>query len=209
MTQWATRLEVAISDPPEKVLEMPGAYLELARLHLCQRHFAGVDALLVLLANVGTEQRSLSFLLKVMALQAINAAKQGNMDTAVSTFHNILSLAQTGGYVRLFLDANDPSLVRLLHLAANNGVSASYARMILGHLGLQDGDGEETAVQPLSPREIEVLQHLAAGQTNRQIAEEMVVSLNTVKAHTRRLYDKLDVNNRTQAVARARQLNIL
>ena len=76
-------------------------------------------------------------------------------------------------------------------------------------MGLQNGEGEETAVQPLSPREIEVLQCLASGQTNRQIAEGMVVSLNTVKAHTRRLYEKLGVSNRTQAVARARDLNIL
>ena len=206
MEQWAARLEIDINDPLEKVLEMPGAYLELVRLRLCQRQFDGVDTLLAILANVGEEKRSLSFLLKVLLLQAISWAKQGTMDTAVSTFQRALSLARPGGYVRLFLDAIDPSLMRLLHLAANNGVSAAYARSILEHIDPQE---PERAVPPLSPREFEVLQYLASGQTNRQIADQMIVSLNTVKAHTRRLYNKLDVRNRTQAVTRARELNIL
>jgi LuxR family maltose regulon positive regulatory protein len=208
MTQWAARLQISVRDPLEKVLEMPLVYLELVRLHLCQRQFEGVDALLARLANIGEEQQSLSFLVMVLVCQALSRAKQGDMDTAVSIFHRALALAQPGGYIRLFLDSNDPSLVRLLHVAANNGVSANYARTILGHFGPQDGE-EATAVQPLSPREMEVLHYLASGLTNRQISEEMVVSLNTVKAHTRRLYDKLAVSNRTQAVARARDLNIL
>jgi LuxR family maltose regulon positive regulatory protein len=72
-----------------------------------------------------------------------------------------------------------------------------------------DLTGDEPAIQPLSSRELEVLQYLATGLTNRQIAEQMVVTINTVKAHTRRLYAKLDVSNRTQAVARARQLQLL
>lgn len=208
MEQWAARLGIAIDDTEEKILEMPSVYLELARYQLCLRQFTGVDGLLALLAKVGEEKQSLSFLLKVMVQQAISWAKQGDMATAVATFNQALSLAQPGGYVRLFLDNMDPSLGRLLHSAANNGMSASYARMILGHLAPQDDD-PDAAVQPLSPRELEVLQHLALGQTNRQIASEMVVSLNTVKAHTRRLYDKLGVSSRTQAVARARELNIL
>lgn len=206
--QWLNRLEVSVSDPAEKVAEMPVVYLELVRWQLARRQFDGVAALLTMLAELGEEKRSLSFLLKVMVLQAANWAKQGDMETAVTIFQRALSLAQPGGYIRLFLDSNDSSLVRLLHVAANNGVSAAYARTILSHLDPQEGEGE-TAVQPLSPREMEVLQYLASGLTNRQIAAEMVVSLNTVKAHTRRLYDKLDVSNRTQAVARARDLNLL
>lgn len=207
VSQWVERMDISLTDETEKILDYPGAYLELIRLHLQQRKFEGVEPLLANLAVVGEEQKSVSFLLKVQLLQSLHWAKQGDMTTAVSTFQQTLNLAQPGGYVRLFLDYNDPSLMRLLHQVANNGVSASYARLILSHI-LPSETEEETAVQPLSPREIEVLQYLAAGLTNRQIATEMIVSLNTVKAHTRRLYAKLDVNNRTQAVAKARELHL-
>jgi LuxR family maltose regulon positive regulatory protein len=112
------------------------------------------------------------------------------------------------------LNYQEPSLTRLLHLAAGNGkgssaatLAATFARTILGHLDPQQDS--EPDIQPLSPRELEVLQLLAAGRTNRQIAETMVVTINTVKAHTRRLYAKLHVNNRTSAVARARECALL
>jgi LuxR family maltose regulon positive regulatory protein len=64
-------------------------------------------------------------------------------------------------------------------------------------------------VEPLSERELEVLLHLAEGLTNRAIAKRLYLSLNTVKVHTRNIYGKLGVNNRTQAVARARELDLL
>jgi LuxR family maltose regulon positive regulatory protein len=64
-------------------------------------------------------------------------------------------------------------------------------------------------VEPLSEREIEVLQLIAEGLTNLEIAARLYLSLNTVKVHTRNIYGKLSVNNRTYAVARARALGIL
>jgi len=67
----------------------------------------------------------------------------------------------------------------------------------------------ETLVEPLSPRELEILNLIALGKTNQEIARQLVVSPGTVKAHTASIYRKLDVANRTEAVARARQLGIL
>ena len=67
----------------------------------------------------------------------------------------------------------------------------------------------EDQVKPLSERELEVLQYLAEGLTNREIANQLYLSLNTVKVHTRNIYGKLGVNNRTQAGARAKALGIL
>jgi LuxR family maltose regulon positive regulatory protein len=64
-------------------------------------------------------------------------------------------------------------------------------------------------VEPLRRRELEVLQLLALGRTNQQIAEEFVIAIGTVKSHTSTIYRKLDVANRTEAVARARQLCFL
>lgn len=64
-------------------------------------------------------------------------------------------------------------------------------------------------VEPLSERELEVLQLVAEGLTNRQIAERLFLALSTVKGHNRVIYGKLNVNSRTEAVARARDLEIL
>ena len=64
-------------------------------------------------------------------------------------------------------------------------------------------------VEPLSERELEVLQHIVEGLTNREIADRLYLSLFTVKAHARSIYDKLDAHSRTQAVARARELGVL
>mgnify|MGYP001799420917 CR=1 FL=1 len=89
MQQWATRLDLCIDDPPEKLLTMPAAYASLVRLKLCQRTFDGVDALLNCLADIGESRRSLPFLLRVRRYQTLSIAKQGDLQTAVSIFHQL------------------------------------------------------------------------------------------------------------------------
>jgi LuxR family maltose regulon positive regulatory protein len=214
--QWADGLGIAIHEEAGKIREMPGAYLLLARFHTVNREYEAVLPVLEVLCEFAEAQQSKSFWLRVSLLQTLVRAKMGAMETAVPLFQQTLTQAEPGGYVRLFLDTPDAALHRLLHLAANNPVTAEYARMLLTHcdpetaLSLRSGQAvPDPTIQPLSPRELEVLHHLAAGRTNRDIANEMVLSLNTIKAHTRRLYAKLDVNNRTQAVARARDLRLL
>ena len=207
--QWATNLEIALTDPPERLREWPIAYFTLAQLHLATRKFDGVLAVLETLAAHGEARQSTQFLIHINCLQALAYGKQGDVRTAVSHLQHALSLAEPGGYIRTFLDQQEATLARLLHqVATGGGITAVYAQKLLAHLN-PDTAGDTPPIQPLSPRELEVLQHLAAGLTNRQIAEQMVVSLNTVKAHTRRLYAKLGVSSRTQAVARARQHHLL
>ena len=70
-------------------------------------------------------------------------------------------------------------------------------------------DSEQPLVEPLSERELEVLHLISLGMTNQEIAQQLFVSQGTVKAHTGSIYRKLDVTNRTEAAARARQLGIL
>ena len=206
--QWADGLGIAIGDEAEKIRDLPGAYLLLAKFHIANRDYEAVRPVLEVLGDFAEARQSKSFWLRVSLLQALVQAKMGAMETAVPTFQQTLTQAEPGGYVRLFLDVADPALQRLLHLAANNPVTEAYARMLLTHCD-PETEAPDTEIQPLSPRELDVLHHLAAGRTNREIANEMVLSLNTIKAHTRRLYAKLDVNNRTQAVARARDLHLL
>ncbi|MCA9972284.1 MAG: hypothetical protein KC425_18810, partial [Anaerolineales bacterium] len=207
--QWAAQLGIGVADTPAQLARFPAAYLTLARLKLAQRDEAGLPALLRRLADLGTALRSARFRLHVALLQAVLCARRGDVATASAHFGQALNLAETGGFVRLVLDYQEPALLRLLHLAAGGGATAGYARLLLGHLGLP---GVETAVDPpptLTPRELDVLHALAAGLANHDVAARLTVSVNTVKSHTRRLYDKLGVRSRAAAVARARALGLL
>lgn len=102
-------------------------------------------------------------------------------------------------------------MAALLRATVQQGISVEFAQQVLAALG-------ETAVtpppaqpllDPLSDREIEVLQIIAEGLTNQEVANRLYLSLHTVKVHARNIYAKLDVKNRTEAVARGRSLGIL
>jgi LuxR family maltose regulon positive regulatory protein len=124
-----------------------------------------------------------------------------------------LTLAEPEGYVRIFVDEGPP-LARLLHEAASRGIAPGYTRRLLAALSPEPEQPspsipQSVLVEPLSERELEVLQHIAEGFTNQEIADRLYLSLYTVKAHARSIYDKLDAHSRTQVVARARDLGIL
>jgi LuxR family maltose regulon positive regulatory protein len=129
-------------------------------------------------------------------------------------------LAAPGGYLRTLVD-HGPQMVRLLHRAASLGLQPVYVgkllaaaeRIVPACLPEPELEPESPASQPLleplSEREIEVLQLIAEGLTNRQVGERLYISPGTVKAHTSNIFGKLGVRSRTQAVARARDLSIL
>jgi LuxR family maltose regulon positive regulatory protein len=135
-----------------------------------------------------------------------------------------LTLAEPEGLMRIFLDEGPP-MARLLHQAAARGVVPEYVARLLAAFEMADDrrpttDRELPAsslahrpssalVEPLSERELEVLQLVAEGLTNQEIASRLYLSLNTVKVHTRNIYGKLDVHSRTQAIARSQELGLL
>jgi LuxR family maltose regulon positive regulatory protein len=125
-----------------------------------------------------------------------------------------ISLAEPEGYVRIFVDEGQP-MAELLRHATSRGIRARYTGKLLALFDVprrKDTLPTRTAMSPvelLSQRELEVLQLLAAGKSNRQIADELVVVTGTVKAHLLNIYGKLDVHSRTQALARSRQLGLL
>jgi LuxR family maltose regulon positive regulatory protein len=140
------------------------------------------------------------------------------MQAALDSLGQALALAEPQGYVRLFVDEGQP-MADLLNLAVSNNISPDYAGKLLTAFpgdvpGAISIDRERKAstqllAEPLSEREIEVLRLMAEGYKYQEIAERLVVSINTVRHHTRNVYGKLDVNNRTQAIARAKELNLL
>ena len=128
-----------------------------------------------------------------------------------------MTLAEPEGYVRIFVDEG-PSMARLLYEALSSGISPDYVQQLLAAFPEVEPEQlepskssapESELVEPLSEREIEVLQLIAEGLTNPEIATKLYLSLNTVKVHTRNIYGKLGVKNRTHAGARARALGIL
>jgi LuxR family maltose regulon positive regulatory protein len=135
----------------------------------------------------------------------------------VQVVGDALALGQLGGFIRLFVDEGPP-MARLLSEAAARGIAPQYTQRVLaafppvGASQLPPGRADvphAALVETLSEREIEVLQHIAEGLSNQEIASRLYLSLHTVKVHSRNIYGKLGVHNRTQAVARARALNML
>jgi LuxR family maltose regulon positive regulatory protein len=99
-------------------------------------------------------------------------------------------------------------MAALLRTAGAQGHSPEYVKSLLAALG-EYLSTQEALIDPLSERELVVLSLIADGLTNAEIAAELVIAISTVKTHINRIYGKLDVRTRSQAVAQARQLQIL
>lgn len=161
---------------------------------------------------------------ELLALAAVVEEGMGNRETALGPLSRALQLAEGQGYVRLFVDLGRPMAGLLRHAVARN-VAPQYATRLLAAFPAgdqealeRDADGMRDAQpvaesgvlpEPLSQREAEVLQLIAGGLTNKEIAARLHLAPGTVKVHAHNLYSKLGVGGRTQAVARARALNLL
>ncbi|MFZ3132077.1 MAG: response regulator transcription factor [Desulfosporosinus sp.] len=108
-------------------------------------------------------------------------------------------------------------MAKLLSGAAAHGMRTNYIGKLLAVFEAEKQKSEDkgclapaqTPIEPLSQRELEVLQLIAQGLSNHEISERLFLALDTVKGHNRRIYDKLQVQRRTEAVARARELGLL
>jgi LuxR family transcriptional regulator, maltose regulon positive regulatory protein len=149
--------------------------------------------------------------MEALALQALALARHGDHATALTSLERALRLAEPEGYVRLFADLGLP-MARLLQEARARNVMPDYVASLLGAFGGDTGSARharETLPEPLSARELEVLALLAAGLTNQEIGERLIISPETVKKHVANICAKLGVGNRTEAAARARELDLL
>ena len=146
-------------------------------------------------------------LIESMALQALCLRALGRTEEAQRSLSQALLIAEPEGFKRVFIQEGPP-MAALLRSVGAMGHSPEYVRQLLTAFG--EALSEQDAVlDPLSEREIEVLRLVAAGLTNAEIAAELVIALSTVKTHINHIYNKLGASNRTQAVAKARQLQII
>jgi LuxR family transcriptional regulator, maltose regulon positive regulatory protein len=149
--------------------------------------------------------------IEALVLQALARWRLGEHASAMTALERALRLAEPEGYARLFADLGLP-VARLLQEARSREVMLEYVKKLLTAFdsGLVIPASVAGALpEPLSLRELDVLRLIAAGLTNREIAEALVISAETVKKHTSAIYSKLGVGNRTEAAGRARELNLL
>jgi LuxR family transcriptional regulator, maltose regulon positive regulatory protein len=154
--------------------------------------------------------------LKAMVLQAVALYAHHEEDKAIQVLGDALTLAEPGGFIRLFVDEGAP-MVKLLSIAARQNIKPDYINKLLAVFKAGVKDERPTSsvlspsslVEPLSPRELEVLRLIAQGLSNQEICDRLFLALSTVKGHSRIIFDKLAVHNRTEAAARARELGLL
>ena len=149
-------------------------------------------------------------LLNVMVLQAVALHAHGEKDKAVQLLGEALALAEPGGFIRIFVDEGPP-MAALLREAAKLGIAPNYVRQLLAAFGKAEGRTSVTQllIEPLSERELEVLRLLRTDLNGPEIAQQLIVSLNTLHTHTNNIFKKLGVNNRREAVRRAEELDLL
>jgi LuxR family transcriptional regulator, maltose regulon positive regulatory protein len=224
--RWADERRLSVEDEPSYPRE--GEYLVLARVLLAQRQPHQALGLLERLHDLAVVQGRTGSVVEVQALQALALGAASQEAAGLTTLAEAVTLAAPEEYVRVFVDEGAPMARLLGRLAVAQRIGqivlpAAVPPHYLDRLAraFQPGaarlatptilqlTGVAGLVEPLSDRELQVLGLLAAGRSNQQIADELMVVLDTVKKHVGHILDKLGAANRTQAVARARALGLL
>jgi len=222
-SQWAKEAGLSPEDEPDYPREP--AYLLLARVLLAQDRPGPALTLLQRLLASAASQGRIRDVIEIQALRALALAARGDHGGALGALAEAVTLACPQGYVRVFADEGAPMRALLTRLGAARQDQRAPARDIdPGYLaGLLRACGQAAGApssrraaaalagmaEPLTDREAEVLRLLAAGRSNQRIAHELVVALDTVKKHVTHVLGKLGAANRTEAVARARQLGLI
>ena len=220
--QWTT----AAGLNPDDKADYPNepAYLLLARVLLARNDPGPALTLLQRLFDAAVGQGRVGSIIEIQALRALALAARGDHAGAFGALTEALTLACPQGYVRVFADeggrcAPCSSSCRLLGRASRTRLAASTpvtwprsCAPAASQTPCCPVPGPPRApglADPLTDRELEVLRLLAAGKSNQRIAHDLVVALDTVKKHVTHVLGKLGAANRTEAVARARQLGLI
>ncbi|MFN8596193.1 MAG: LuxR C-terminal-related transcriptional regulator [Anaerolineae bacterium] len=217
--RWADQAKLDPAATPDQLRASSMLYFSFVRLLILQAPLEAVDLLSRLLSAMETKSQ-IGGQIEALMLLARAHHNLGNTFSANAALIGALELAEPEGYVRLFLDEDSlPSLIadlRAVIQKQGNTRLLEYADRLLASTviacerQLKNQTSEiENLVEPLSERELDILRYIAAGLSNQEIAQKMVVALSTIKWHINNLYAKLDARNRTHAVARARELGLL
>ncbi|HEY9624650.1 MAG TPA: LuxR C-terminal-related transcriptional regulator [Crinalium sp.] len=214
---WAENSGLSIEDNIHysRTEQVPGAceldYLTYARVLLAEGRSPDALRLLTRIQKFAHAGGRTIRVMEALLLQALVLQTQGDLDRSLEALSRALHIPRQGHYIRLFLDGGK-SMIALLQMAASRNIHVDEANRLLrifDSVQAQPTITNQPLIEPLSKRELEVLAYLATGMSNQAIADQLFVSLAAVKWHARNIYGKLEVNNRTQAVARGRELGLL
>ncbi|MGB3715367.1 MAG: LuxR C-terminal-related transcriptional regulator [Candidatus Promineifilaceae bacterium] len=193
-----------------------GESITSARVLMAQERWDEVEGLIDRLLVVTEDGDRWGRVIELLILQTLVLDAQDRPDEALDHLARALRLSEPQGYARIFVDEGE-SMARLLYRAAAHGITPGYTGELLAafqdletRIAVESDVREPNRgiIEPLSAREVEVLDCLTEGRSNREIAQRLTISLTTVKTHTRNIYRKLDVSSRTQAVAKGKALGI-
>lgn len=218
--RWVEGMEAALASGRQ----LPAAFAAtlqttLARAYLAQDRAEDALAVLEPLLTSAEIAGVYLFVVEICALKALALHALGDTSAALASLARSLALAEPKGFARVYLNEGAP-MARLLREAAAQGIASNYANRLLdGFRVCEYGSVGETPIPPythtptlpdsLTSRELDVLRLINDGLSNQEIAEKLVIALNTVKRHTSSIYGKLGVKSRTQAIARARELGLI
>jgi LuxR family maltose regulon positive regulatory protein len=226
---WAREQGLSADDELSYLHEF--AHITLARMLLAQytsnrAEHSLLDAigLLARLLHAAEAGERTGSLIEILILQALAHQMQADIPAALMPLERALTLAEREGYIRIFVDEGPP-MAHLLHEVAAREINPNYIGTLLAAFPRTEGRGlraesleptrsvlspqSSALMEPLSERELDVLRLLGTDLSGPDIARELMVSLNTLRTHTKNIYDKLGVNNRRAAVHRAEELKLL
>lgn len=213
IARWQAEHNLSPDDSP--VYERETEHLVMGRLLLAQNEPHVAASLLNRLLAAAALAGRVDSQIKISVLQALAHRAQGQSDRALSTLERALALARPGGYIRVFVDEGEAIIGLLRQLAKQRLEEESAQQQLaeilsaLGHTVEVVAPATQPLIEPLTDREFEVLQLIANGASNRNIGQELVISVHTVKKHVSNIFGKLGVNSRTEALARAQELGLI
>jgi LuxR family maltose regulon positive regulatory protein len=214
-SQWVGERGLDAGGDPAVLHEVE--YVALARILIAQGRLDETTTLLQRVLEAAEAGGRTTRVIEILLLQALACQAGGDPNRVMAALERALTLAEPGGYVRIFVDEGPP-MARLLYEALSRGIAPQYVQRLLAAFPIAEPEQPDPTrtqatasglVEPLSERELEVLQLISEGLTNPEIASKLFLSLHTVKVHAHNIYGKLGVHNRTGAAARARALGLL
>ena len=211
---WARERGLSVADDLSYLREFE--HITLARVLLArytaeraERSSQEATRLLERLLRAAEEGQRTGSVIEILVLQALAHQARDDIPSALASLRRAVTLAEPEGYVRIFADEGPP-MASLLRAAAKQGITPSYVRRLLAAINKTEDStpASQGLIEPLSERELDVLRLLGTDLGGPDIARELVVSLNTVRTHTKNIYAKLGVNNRRAAVRRAKELDL-
>ena len=211
---WARERGLSAADDLSYLREFE--HITLARVLLAryaaepaERSIHEATRLLERLLGAAEEGARTGSVIEILVLQALVHQVRNDIPAALASLQRAVTLAEPEGYVRVFVDEGPP-MASLLRAAAKQGITPGYVRRLLAAVSKTEDSTpvSQGLIEPLSERELDVLRLLGTDLGGPDIARELVVSLNTVRTHTKNIYAKLGVNNRRAAVRRAAELDL-